>query len=573
LKHYKIIETDVLVIGGGGAACRASIEASVLGRNVVMVDKDIPGKSGATPCAFWSIQAPMGKDGQSTEDTPEQFFEDMVNGGHYFGDQNITELVAFTAKERVLDMQRYGVKFAFLDDGRFVQTPMPGQTYPRSCFMIANGTNMSTHLAKEVSRHENIRVLKDHLIFQLLTNNGQVVGGLALDQNEGEFVVIEAKSTVIACGGYTGLWSFTDNPPTLIGDAVALAARAGADLVDLEMNQYYGTDLVWPESAKGTVLLYECLHKDMAYGNVYNKNGDPIFGEPLPIRDEAIKVIYKEIQAGNGGPHGGVYFDLTKAKNGMAKAREIYEGMTTKQHRFIKEATGFDMVDTPMEVAPASHYQLGGVYINEKCESSLPGLFACGESAGNFQGDNRLAGSALCDTQTTGAKAGETAANFANDCACLGVDKAQIDDMIANACKYFDNKEGAIKSSYLRKLVREDMTKYVSPYRSEKGLTEANEHMMNYSDDLGKIQISHIKKRNSEWREALEIEIMLDTAKLIIGGALFRKESRGHHFREDFPETDNKNWRKHTLVRKTDNGFDYSLKDIIYTKMPPKDGE
>jgi len=560
-----------MVIGGGGAAMRASIEASVLGRKVVMIDKDIPGKSGATPCALWSIQAPMGKDGMSTEDSPEQYFEDMVNGGHYFGDQNITELVAFTAKERIYDMQRYGVKFAFTDDGRFVQTPMPGQTYPRSCFMIANGNNMSTHLAQEVSRHENIRVLKDYLVFQLLTNNGQVVGGLALDQNEGEFVVIEAAASIIACGGCMGLWSFTDNPPTLIGDAISLASRVGAELVDLEMNQYYGCDLIWPESARGAVLLYECLQKDMADGNVYNKNGEPLFGEPLPIRDEAIRIIYREIQAGNCGPHGGMYFDLTKCKGGREKADEVYGEMTPKQRKFIKDATGYDMVDTPMEVGPASHYQLGGIYINEKCETSVPGLFACGESAGNFQGDNRLPGSALCDTQTTGAKAGETASKFAGDSAYAGADKAQIDEMIAQACKYFDNKEGAVKSSYVRKLVREDMTKYVAPYRSEKGLTEAMDNMMNYEEDLAKVQISDIKKRNSEWRDALEIEMMLDTAKLIIGGALFRKESRGHHFREEYPETDNKNWRKHTLIRKTDKGFDYSLKDIIYTTMPPKD--
>jgi succinate dehydrogenase/fumarate reductase flavoprotein subunit len=231
------------------------------------------------------------------------------------------------------------------------------------------------------------------------------------------------------------------------------------------------------------------------------------------------------------------------------------------------------MVDTPLEVAPASHYQLGGVYINEKCESSLPGLFACGESAGNFQGDNRLAGSALCDTQTTGAKAGETAAKFASDSGFVGLDQTQVDCMIAGAKKYFDNKAGAIKSSFLRKEIKENMTKYVSPYRSEEGLTAAKNNMLNFGDDLAKVQISPIKKRNSEWREALELEIMLDTAKLIIDGALFRKESRGHHFRAEYPETDNKNWRKHTLVRKTDKGFDYSLKDIIYTKMPPKDGE
>jgi succinate dehydrogenase/fumarate reductase flavoprotein subunit len=439
--------------------------------------------------------------------------------------------------------------------------------------MISNGVNMSTHLAKEVSKRENIRVLKDYLVYKLLTNKGQVVGGLALDQNEGELVVIEAISTVIATGGYTGLWSFSDNPPTLIGDGVALASRVGADLVDLEFNQYYGTDLIWPESGRGAVLLYECLHHDMAGGNVYNKNGEPLFDHPLPIRDEAMRIIYKEIRAGNGGPHGGVYFDLTKCDVGVDGAKKVYGEMTPKQLKFVEDSTGFNFVDTPLEVAPASHYQLGGVRINEKCETSLNGLFACGEVAGNFQGDNRIAGSALCDTQTTGAKAGETAAGFAKDSGFAGLDKAQIDEYIGESLKFFENKAGAIKSSYLRKEIKENMTEYVSPYRSEKGLTAAKNNMLNYEADSAKVQISNIKKRNNEWREALELGLMLDTAKLIIDSALFRKESRGHHFREDFPETDNKNWRKHTLITKTDKGFEFSLQDIVYTTMPPKDGE
>ena len=567
------IQCDVLVIGGGGAACRAAIGASDLKSNVVMIDKDIPGKSGATPTAFWSIQAPMGKEGMDERDSPDQCFADIDNGGHYFGDQNIVELVANTAVERVYDMKKYGVKFQFTDDGRFFQTPMPGQTYPRSCFMIANGTNMSTNLALEVSRRENIAVYKDFLIFQLLTSGNQVVGALALDQNNGEIVAIESISTVVACGGYAGLWDFSDNPPTLIGDAVALAARAGADLVDLEFNQYYGTDLVWPESARGTVLLYELLHADFTGGNIYTKDGKPVFSHPLPIRDEAIKVMYKEIQAGNGGPHGGLYFDLTKCEKGMEVAREVYAGMTTKQFKFIKESTGFDMVDTPLEVAPASHYQLGGVSINERCESSMSGLFACGESAGNFQGDNRLAGSALCDTQTTGAMAGESAAKFASGSSSTQADQAQIDDMVADAMKYFEKSSSSVKSSKVRKDIKVTMTKYVSPYRNEKGLTAALESMGSFRDDIKNLSISPIMKRNTEWREAIEAEMMLDTAELIIKGALFRKESRGHHVRDDYPETDNKNWRKHTLITKTDKGFEYSLKPIIYTKMPPKDGE
>lgn len=145
--------------------------------------------------------------------------------------------------------------------------------------------------------------------------------------------------------------------------------------------------------------------------------------------------------------------------------------------------------------------------------------------------------------------------------------------MVANAAKYFDNKNSGVKSSKLRKDIKVTMIKHVSPYRNEKGLTAALNAMGNYRDDLKNLSIIPIMKRNMEWREALEAEIMLDTAELIIKGALFRKESRGHHVREDYPDTDNKNWRKHTLVKKTKKGFEYSLKPIIYTKMPPKDGE
>lgn len=206
--------SDVVVVGGGGAACRAAIEAAEKGLNCIMVDKGRPGRSGATPCALWSIQAPFGARGRDERDSPEAFFEDMVRAGRFIGDQNITEIVAFTACDRILDMERYGVKFKKYDDGRFYQTPMPGQSYPRSCFMFENGQHMSTVLAKEVSRHDNIKVFKDFFVFSLLKNDGCVVGLLGMDMLSGDIVAINAKSTVIATGGYTSLWGFSDNPPT-----------------------------------------------------------------------------------------------------------------------------------------------------------------------------------------------------------------------------------------------------------------------------------------------------------------------------------------------------------------------
>ncbi|RLE09409.1 hypothetical protein DRJ04_09910 [Candidatus Aerophobetes bacterium] len=163
----------------------------------------------------------------------EQFFEDMVCAGIFIGDQNIVEVVTFTACDRILDMERYGVKFRKYEDGRFYQTPMPGQTYPRSCFMYENGQHMFTVLAKEVSRHKNITVYKDFFVFGLLKNDGVVVGIIGIDMISGQIITVNAKSTVIATGGYTSLWGFSDNPPTLTVDSLSMAFRAGAELVDL----------------------------------------------------------------------------------------------------------------------------------------------------------------------------------------------------------------------------------------------------------------------------------------------------------------------------------------------------
>ncbi len=303
-------------------------------------------RSGATPCALWSIQAPFGPKGRDERDTPEQFFADMVNAGHYIGDQNIVEVVAFNACDRILDMERYGVHFKKEDDGRFYQTPMPGQTYPRSCFMIENGQHMSTVLAKEVSRHSNIRVFKDFFAYQLLKSNDSVVGLVGIDMINGKIVAINAKSTIVATGGYTSLWGFSDNPPTLTGDGNSMAFRVGADLVDLEFNQYYGTDLVWPPSVKGSVVLYELMINEFADGEITDKDGVPIINKPLPIRDEAIKTIFNVIKEGRGTPHGGVYFDTTKSPKGEEAVREVFKTMTPKHYQFLIDAAGLDLAKT-----------------------------------------------------------------------------------------------------------------------------------------------------------------------------------------------------------------------------------
>ncbi len=569
--NIKKITTDVVVVGGGGAACRAAIEVSEKGLGCIMLDKGRPGRSGATPCALWSIQAPMGSKGRDERDTPDQFFEDMVKAGRFIGDQNITEVVAYDAVERVLDMEKYGVNFKKYDDGRFFQTPMPGQTYPRSCFMIENGQHMSTVLAKEASRRDNISIYKDFFVFDILKSMNTIVGVVGMDMIRGEIVAVNAKSTIVAAGGYTSLWGFSDNPPTLTGDLLSGVYRAGADIVDLEFNQYYGTDVIWPPSVRGTVVLYELMIDEFADGEITDKNGVPIIDKPLPIRDEAIKTIFNVIKEGRGTPHGGVYFDTTKSPKGEDGVREVFGGMTSKHYNFLIDAAGIDLAKTPLEVAPASHYQCGGMYVNERGESTIDGLYGCGEFAGNFQGANRLAGSALCDTQTTGARVGGCAADDAAKRGLTGINDEDLRVKTDTLKDFLTKKSNPVRPIVIKEEILKTMDKYIAPYRDEKGMNKGLSVLSSLRDEIKKVSVPDIGIYNLELREAIEANLMLDAAELTFGSALFRKESRGHHNRVDYPDMDNKDWRCHTIATLDGDKPKYAKRDVIYTRLKPED--
>jgi len=568
------VTTDVVVIGGGGAGCRAAVEVAERGLDCILVDKGRPGRSGATPCALWSIQAPFGPRGRDERDTPEEFLMDMVVGGRFLGDQNLTEIVAFTACDRVLDLERYGVHFKKYDDGRFYQTPMPGQTYPRSCFMYENGQHMSTVLAKEVARHENIKVYKDFMVFDFLKNEGKVVGIVGIDQLSGEVVAINAKATIAATGGYTSLWGFSDNPPTLTGDAISMAYRAGADIVDLEFNQYYGTDVIWPPSVKGVVVLYELLIDEFASGDVTDRYGKPLFQKPLPIRDEAIKIIFKAIQEGRGTEHNAVLFDTTRSPKGEEEVRRIFKEMTPKHYQLLIDAAGLDLAKTPLEVAPASHYQCGGIFINERAQSTIPGLYACGECCGNWQGANRIAGTALCGTQTIGKLAGEYASNdVRKETRVVSIDEKDLDNKVKYIESFMSKKKDPIRPVFIKEKILETMDKYVAPFRNEKSMKEGLSIILSLRDELLKIEVSSIKRCNMELREAIESRLMIEAADLTLRSALFRTESRGHHNRTDYPEQDDVNWLKHTVIKDRNGKPEFSKRDVIHSRINPPVGK
>jgi len=562
-------ETDVAVVGGGAAGLFAAVYAAKGGASVMLLEKGITGRYGATSCALWSIQAPFGPRGMDARDSPEVMFRDIVTNGRFLGDQNLIEMITKTACDRILDLESYGLKFRKLEDGRFYQTPFPGQTYPRSVFVPEDGHAMSMALAREAQRTPNVWAVNDFSAFAILTNRGRAVGVLGLDMGEGQPVAVRAKATVLATGGYTAMWDFTDNPPNLTGDSLAMAYRAGADLIDLQFCDFYGTDVVWPPSVRGTVVLYELLAEQFTDGNLYNSEGKAIFPKPLPVRDEALRLIYDEIRQGRGTPHGGVWYDVTKTTKSRDEIRKIYEDMTPKHYNFIKEAAGIDLVEEPLEVAPATHYQSGGVSINERCESTLPGLYAAGECSSNFQGGNRVAGMGLCAAITLGAQAGKQAAMYAEKRSAK-LDKSQVEYWVKRANSFFKPKEREAAGHGLKDKVRKTMSRHMAPIRSrttlEKGLAEI---LKIRAKVLPKVHVPDVGTYNVEWAEAIEGMLMLDTAELAIGCALRRTESRGHHFREDYPQSDDRNWLKHNAVRMKAGKPFYTTRPVIYTKIKP----
>jgi len=266
-----------------------------------------------------------------------------------------------------------------------------------------------------------------------------------------------------------------------------------------------------------------------------------------------------------------VWYDTTKSPKGEAAVREVFETMTPKHYHFLIDAAGIDIAKQPIEVAPASHYQCGGIYINEKGQTSLEGLYACGECAGNFQGANRLAGSALCDTQTMGAQAGKYAAEDSKKRDIIPPEKSSIDEHLDMLKNFLSEKKTKTRPIFLKEEILKAMDEYVAPFRSKEGLEKGLSIIEGVRKEVEKIHVPDVGRYNLELREAIETRLAVDAAELTIGAALFRTESRGHHNRIDYPEQDDKNWRCHTIISNDGGKPVYSKRDVIYTRLKPED--
>lgn len=569
----QIRQTDVLVIGAGGAGARAAIAAAEAGAQVILTSKGPLARSGITPLAQWSLEAAMAH--ENPADSTRQHFLDIVREGRNLCDQNLAEVMAAEAPQRVLDLERYGTRFR-KKDGKFLQLTTPGQTYPRSVFLEGGGYGMMLGLKKEVQRQNRIKLWEDVCVTRLFLREGRVTGASVLDLRKGELIYVQAKSIILATGGNEELWPVSDCPPESVGDGLWLAAEIGAEMVDMEMLLYYPLVGNWPLSIRGTIVPYEIvLEPTQCYGKLVNGLGEEFLppGGP-PARDVIIAAIFREIREGRGTPHGGIYLDLARSPKGIEEAGHIMSAMLPSVLQYLRNA-GVNPLGAPVEVAPAAHYTLGGVRIDERCRTSVPGLFAAGETAGNVQGANRSSGNALCETQVFGARAGEAAACYAGETA------ADMPEVAGEAAweaekervyAYINKKEG-IRPQEIKQQVKSIMGQAVGFGRTKQGLEDALQKLAELTGQMDRLKAASVLAYNREWLEAVEVEAMVKVAKIVTLAALTREESRGHHYRLDFPERDDCNWLKHTVI--TWDGWEFTAKTVpvIVTGIPLNGGE
>jgi fumarate reductase (CoM/CoB) subunit A len=564
------IKTDILVIGAGGAGARAAIEAATNDPklNIVILNQGPIGRSGLTSMANGGMQWVSHPD-----DSPRNHFEDTVRVGSFLNEQNLVEIVAEESPQRAEDLIRWGAKVLTLGGPgrRSADAPGTGPSFSRGHYIP--GVTYMAALRNELERHPNVTVLEDVIATKLLTKANRIIGATVLSIRTGEYFVVEAKATVLAAGGLGEIYPHSTNAPFGLhghatGMGYAMAYHAAAELIDMEMVQFTGNQL-WPPWLLGN----PALLVSMCGGKYINALGQEYMKLPQP-RDALQRLSYKEIKEGRGTERGGVYIDLTVSPLSSKEVEEqlkssLAVGIAKERWKLIKAMSA----DTPdpktwrIEFTPGgAHFFMGGVRINEKCETNLEGLYAAGEVSGGVHGANRMGGNALVEIIVFGARAGRYAAEYAKRADWIEPEEAPIKEEHDRLYGFF-RSEGVAPKTVMDKIAT-FMAQYVGVGRTGTDLMKALSEIESLrADVLPKLRAPQGLRFNIGWIEAIQVPYMVDVAEMIIRSALFRTESRGAHYREDYPETDPK-WLKHTRIKKN---LELSTVPVIITKLNPEE--
>ena len=447
MDNFEVIKSDVLVIGGGGAGCRAAIESASRNCRVVLASKFPIGKAGATVVAENFYVAPFGI--ADPNDSPEHYFRDIVRGGAFLCEQTLAQRLAVEGCDRVMDLERYGVRFKKGEDGKFFQMKAPGHSRTRGLSLVGGGLGIMRGLQRELRKYSDVQLLEDVMIIKILTDSNTIAGAIGFDIRKGRLILIESKAIVMATGGYSTLWLNNDVPCDCTGDGIAMAYHAGADLIDMELVLFYPTVIMHPPSVRG-VLVPSGILLEQVDANLLNGRFEKFLPENIPTRDVMNSLIYREINNGKSTPHGGVFLDVSRSPLPKKELKERLMYYLPEKYKYLLKY-GIDMIQEPLEVAPMAHYTLGGLMIDPECKTRVLGLYGAGEAEGNVHGANRLGGNALPETQVFGTKAGEQAAKWARSHDYVGWNPQEVEDEVKRMESLFESKVNPINPTMLKK--------------------------------------------------------------------------------------------------------------------------
>lgn len=557
-----VLTTEALVIGSGSTGGGAAIELGEQGIETIVLSKGPMAKSGTTPLGFTGFQAVTVAD---PEDDPDQHFRDSVLGGRFLGDQNLVEVMTQKGGSTVDRLRGYGVRFQE-EGGTYLTRQVPGITRRRLLRIGPGGIHLHQVLRDRVKQLPSVQVLADTTAVRLLKRDGEVVGALVYDMRRDAFFVVQAKVTILATGGNEQIWPYTDCPPETTGDGYALAYEAGAELVDMEQELFYPTVCVYPTLIRGLELSYESFFRPSArFLNGLGEEFMDVRG-PVPTRDEMANRLFAEIHAGRQGPHGGIIVDLRGASGELKEYIRKFLPALARLRYF-----GIDLFQQPVEVVPAAHTTLGGTRIDEQTRTRVPRLLAAGEVAGNVHGANRLAGQAWTDCIVFGFQSGETAAQLVRASGDVRVDLDAARTLAAEYTAYLAPKRAGRRPHEVKQQIKELAWKYIGLRRSRAALEEAVQRLRTLQDEgLPELTISDAPGYNLDKHLALQVRFMALAAEQMARASLLREESRGTHYREDFPHRDDQRWLRHTIVRQEGGRMVTDTAPVIMTRLLPE---
>jgi succinate dehydrogenase / fumarate reductase flavoprotein subunit len=561
--NLETFEYDVLVIGAGGAGLRAAIEASASGVKVGLICKSLLGKA-HTVMAEGGVAAALAN--VDDRDSWKVHFADTMRGGQYVNNWRMAELHAKEAPDRVRELEAWGAVFDRTADGRILQRNFGGHRYPRLAH-VGDRTGLELiRTLQDQGIHRGIDVHMEFTVVRLLTSDGRAAGVVGYERERGRFKAFNASAVVLATGGTGRAYKITSNSWEGTGDGHSLAYHAGAELMDMEFIQFHPTGMIWPPSVQG-ILVTEGVRGEG--GVLLNSQGRRLMFDAIPenyrsqtatdeeegwrytqgdknarrppellTRDHVARCIMREVKEGRGSPRGGVFLDIAWIKARIPNAEEhIRRKLPSMYHQF-KELADIDITKEPMEVGPTTHYIMGGVRVDGDTQmSTVPGLFAAGECAAGINGANRLGGNSLSDLLVFGKRAGEHAASFAKANGRPRLDDAQVKSATDDAVRPFDRGAGGADNPYaVQSALQEMMQNLVGIVRTETEMQQALVELAALKARAANAAVTGHREYNPGWHTAIDLGHLLTVSEAITRSALERKESRGGHFREDYPD-------------------------------------